>query len=156
MKEKTLIVAPFAALLICTLLLTQTSNFTVYASPGDSFGNDIVWIAVYQGGVLKANFSASGGSVRVDAGVQVDFVVCIRFNASLAGSQSEAVQYTRVLATISYGSGNYIWQDKELNNTSVAGPSGGFYWLREVGNWTSNLPQAGVTYTCTFKYQGYY
>lgn len=136
-------------------MLDSNVNLRVYASPGDSYGNDIVWVAVYQGGVLKANFTASGGSARIDAGIQVDFVVYIKFNASLATSQSEAVSYTKVVMNITYNS-NFVWQNKELNNTSVSGPSGGFYWLKEVGNWTSNLPQAGATYTCTVKYQGYY
>ncbi|MEM3629096.1 MAG: hypothetical protein QXE06_06970 [Candidatus Bathyarchaeia archaeon] len=148
--------AAVLAMLVCLVLVYPYDRMVVYASPGDAFGNDIMWIAVYQGGALKANFTASGGSVRVDSGVQVDFVVAVKFNATLASSQSEAVQYTKVLMTISYGSGNYVWQNKELNNTSVSGPSNGFYWLKEVGNWTSNLPQAGVTYTCSITYQGYY
>ncbi|MFN3329235.1 MAG: hypothetical protein ACK40U_10395 [Fervidobacterium pennivorans] len=156
MKKKIVIATlSLTAMLLLTLFFGEPEIFLrVFGSPADAYGNDIVYIEVWQGGSLKANFTSTGGSVRIDANQQVDFVVCIKFNSTLASSESEAISYTKVLMNITY-SGNYIWQNKELNNTSIF-LSNGFYWLKEVGNWTSNLPQEGITYNCAVLYQGYY
>jgi hypothetical protein len=143
--------------LILTLVfaLFSVNNFAVirvaYASPADSYGNDILFIEVWEGSTLKANFTSSGGSVRVNASKTITFNVTVCFNSTLASSQSEAVQYTRVLLNITG-----IVTNAELTNVKVTGPVGGFYYLTEQYIIAANTLTEGQTYACSFKYQGYY
>jgi hypothetical protein len=128
-------------------------KYTVFAV--DSYGNDINFIEVWQyngtGYVLLANFTSSGGSVRVHDSWVINFTIGIRFNSTLASSTSEAISYTRVYMNITG-----IWTNVELNNTSCT-LIGSYYYLTEQGHWNqTGYPQAGVTYECSVLYQGYY
>ncbi|MGP3705246.1 MAG: hypothetical protein ACKD6O_08160 [Candidatus Bathyarchaeota archaeon] len=117
----------------------------------DSYGNDITFVEVWEDASLKANFTSSGGSVSVNASKQIKFVVGAKFNSTLASSQSEAVNYTRVYMNITG-----VWTNVLLNNTGVSGPSGGFYWLSWEGILAPNTLSEGQTYGCSIVYQGYY
>ncbi|MEM3579221.1 MAG: hypothetical protein QXL54_03235 [Candidatus Bathyarchaeia archaeon] len=141
------------AVLFTTLLYHNCGTWLVFAA--DTYGNQIDFIEVWEDTTLKANFTSGGGSVSVNASKQLKFVIGIRFNSTLASSQSEAVAYTRVYMNITYN-GNFVWQNKELNNTSVSGPSGGFYWLKEEGILPPNTLSEGKIYACSVLYQGYY
>jgi hypothetical protein len=110
-----------------------------------------LFIEVWEGSILKANFTSSGGSVRVNASKTVTFNVTVCFNSTLASSQFEAVQYTRVLLNITG-----IVTNAELSNVKVVGPVGGFYYLTEQYTVAANTLTEGQTYVCSFKYQGYY
>jgi len=152
-----------ALLLIPMLIAVMFADFGKYsiiqiAFCADSYGNDINYVEVWQWNgsayVLKHNFTSSGGSTRVNDGQVVKFVVSIKLNDTLASSNTEAVDYTKVLMNIT--DGGSIWTNEELNNTAVSS-SGGFYWLKEEGIWNqTGYPQAGVTYTCDILYQAYY
>jgi len=140
-----------AVLLGICLIFTQLplpQHYTVLAV--DSYGNDINYIEVWEGDTLKANFTSSGGTVKVNASKQIKFVVSIKFNSSLASSDTEAVDYTKVLMNITG-----IWTNEELNNTSVV-QSGDFYFLKEEGVLASDTLSEGETYECAVLYQGYY
>ncbi|MEM2995646.1 MAG: hypothetical protein QXI91_06525 [Candidatus Bathyarchaeia archaeon] len=160
MKKVLLILLPLLPLLFlgfCPNTLMPT--LVVYGSPAaDERGNDINYIEVWQYDgetwILRANFSSSGESADINDNQQVRFVVGIRFNSSLASNENEAINYTRVFMNITYN-GNYVWQNIELNNTSCV-LNGNYYILREEGNWTSNLPQQGVTYHCNVSYKSYW
>jgi len=102
---------------------------------------------------LRANFTVSGGSVRVDAHKQIKIVVSVRLNSSLASSNSEAIDYTKVLVNITDGS-SYVWLNKELNNTSCV-LSGNYYYLREEGLLAEDSLSEGVTYEVSVKYEAY-
>jgi len=127
------------------------TKLIVYANPGDAYGNDIKFIEVWEGSVLKANFTASGGSVRVNASKAITFNVTIWFNNTFASSQSDAVSYTRVYLNITG-----VVTNAELTNVKVSGPVGGFYILVERYVIAAGTLTEGQTYECTFKYQGYY
>ena len=147
MKKLTVI----AVLLGICLIFTQLplpQRYTVLAI--DSYGDDINYIEVWEGDTLKANFTSSGGTVKVNASKQIKFVVSIKFNSSLASSNTEAVDYTKVLMNITG-----IWTNEELNNTSVV-QSGDFYFLKEEGILASDTLSEGETYECAVLYQGYY
>lgn len=116
----------------------------------DVYGNDINFVEVWEDTALKLNFSSSGGTVKVDAGKTLKFVVGIKFNSTLASSSDEAVSYTRVYMNISG-----VWVNKELNNTSVV-LSGGFYWLKEEAILAANTLSEGQTYECSILYEGDY
>lgn len=153
-KIKPLLLGASLAALLFSLIFLTSNNLAllrVYASPGDAYGNDIKFIEVWEGSVLKANFSASGGSVRVNASKAITFNVTIWFNSTLASSQSEAVSYTKVLLNITG-----IVTNAELTNVKVSGPVGGFYILVERYVVAAGTLSEGQTYECTFKYQGYY
>ena len=126
------------------------ANLIVYGSPADSYGNDILSIAVYEDNVLKANFTSSGGTVRLNASKTITFNVTICFNITLASSQTEAIQYTRVYLNITG-----IITNAELTNVKIWQNSN-FYYLIEKYTINPNTLSGGQTYACTFKYQGYY
>ena len=158
MKKAIFLVVPLIALLIFAVFFkSQLPILKVYAGPADAMGNDIVFVEVWQYDgetwILKANFTSEGQD-KLDENQQVRFIVCIKYNATLASSESEAIQYTRVYMNITYNS-NIIWQNKELNNTSCT-LANGFYWLKEQGDWNSNLPQQGITYNVKVLYQSYW
>ena len=156
-------------LLFCVsfiLLLSQLSFHNsafinvVFASPEDAYGNDITFCEIWQYNGsdwnIVYNFTSSAGNIRIHDNWQVKFVVGTKLNDTLASSESEALEYTKTLMNITYGSPpSYIWQNVELNNTSII-QSDGFYWIIETGIWSSNLPQEGVTYNCVVDYQQYY
>jgi len=126
----------------------------VFAS--DSHSNDINFIEVWQWNgsdyVLEANFTSTGGSCLVEEKQAIKVIVSIKLNDTLASSEAEAIEYTRVYMNISEG----IWTDEELNQTSCV-HSGDFYWLKENGVWNqTGYPQAGVDYECSVLYQGNY
>jgi len=140
------------SLVLILCFLTQPKH-TVFAV--DSYGNDINFIEVWQYNgtdyILLANFTSSGGSVRVHDNWVINFTVGIRFNSTLASSTAEAISYTRVYMNITG-----IWINVELNNTSCT-LIGNYYYLTEQGHWNqTGYPEAGVTYTCSIVYQGYY
>ena len=137
-----------AVLLSCLIFTQLPQHYTVLAV--DSYGDDINFIEVWEGDTLKANFTSSGGTVKVNASKQIKFVVSIKFNSSLASSNTEAVDYTKVLMNITG-----IWTNEELNNTSVV-QSGDFYFLKEEGILASDTLSEGETYECAVLYQGYY
>jgi hypothetical protein len=135
-------------------LFSMNNNFAVinvvYASPADSYGNDILYIEVWEGSTLKANFTSSGGSVRVNASKTITFNVTIKFSTSLASSQDEAIQYTRVYLNITG-----IVTNAELTNVAcwVSGP---YYYLVERYAVNPGTLSGGQTYACSVLYQGYY
>ena len=140
-----------AVLLGICLIFTQLplpQYYTVLAV--DSYGDDINYIEVWEGDTLKANFTSSGGTVKVNASKLIRFVVGIQFNSSLAGSSQEAIDYTRVYMNITG-----VWTNVELNNTACQ-HSGSWYYLKEEGNLTANTLNEGETYECAVLYQGYY
>jgi len=152
--NKRLIFGISLIVLLMSIMFSANDNFVVlrvYASPGDAYGNDIKFIEVWEGSVLKANFSASGGSVRVNASKAITFNVTVWFNSTLASSQSEAVSYTRVYLNITG-----VVTNAELSNVKVSGPVGGFYILVEQYVVAAGTLSEGQSYACTFKYQGYY
>ena len=146
MKRLALIAVLLACLIITQLPLPQ--YYTVLAV--DSYGNDINYIEVWEGDTLKANFTSSGGTVRVNASKLIRFVVGIQFNDTLASSTAEAIDYTRVYMNITG-----VWTNMELNNTSCQ-LSGSWYYLKEEGNLTAGTLSEGETYECSVLYQGYY
>jgi len=135
-------------LLSCLILTQFPHRYTVLAV--DSYGDDINYIEIWEGDTLKANFTSGGGTVKVNASKQIKFVVSIKFNSSLASSDTEAVDYTKVLMNITE-----IWTNMELNNTSVV-QNGDFYFLKEEGVLASDTLTEGETYECSVLYQGYY
>ncbi len=126
------------------------ATLIVYANPSDIYGNDINYIEVWEGNVLRANFTASGGTVRVNASAVLTFKVSIRLNSTLAVSTSEAISYTAVYMNITG-----IWTNKEFNNTSVQ-LVGSFYYLIEQGVLNANSLNEGQTYVCSVLYKAYY
>jgi hypothetical protein len=152
--NKRLIFGISLIVLLMSIMFFANDNFVVlrvYAGPGDAYGNDIKFIEVWEGSVFKANFTASGGSVRVNASKAITFNVTVWFNSTLAGSQSEAVSYTRVYLNITG-----VVTNAELSNVAVSGPVGGFYILVEQYVVAAGTLSEGQSYECTFKYQGYY
>lgn len=154
-RKKILVLAITSAALLLFALLSFPNNSTfihlVYAT-GDSYGNDINYIEIWQYNgtdyILKANFTSSGGSTRINDNQTTKFVVGIRFNDTLASTNEEAMEYTKVMMNITG-----VWTSMELNNTSCQ-LIDGFYYLREEGIWSHLI--AGETYECSVLYQGYY
>jgi len=126
------------------------ANLIVYGSPADSYGNDILSIAVYEDNVLKTNLTASGGTVRLNASKTITFNVTICLNKTLASSQNEAIQYTRVYLNITG-----VITNAELTNVKIWEGTN-FYYLIEKYTVNPNTLIGGQTYACTFKYQAYY
>jgi len=153
MKTKHLLLtAPLIAILLTLPFLKNhvTILYFAYASPEDAYGNDITHVEVWEDDVLKANYTSSGGSVQVDASKTIKFIVGIKFNSTLASSESEAISYTQILMNITG-----IWINKELNNTSCT-LANGFYWLKEEGILSPNILSEGQTYGCSVLYKAYY
>lgn len=126
----------------------------------DAYGNDITFCEVYQyngsSWNLVTNFTSSGGSTRIHDSWQTFFVVGSKLNSSLASSQSEASNYTEVYMNITAIGGGSVWTNVVLNETSCTGPTSSYYWLKDMGNWTSSLPTSGVTYNCSVEFRSYY
>jgi hypothetical protein len=161
MKHKlsgfSLLSVAFALVLAGTLLFSPESPYAilgVYCA--DAYGNDIVCVEVYQNGSMLVNFTATAGSQRVADSLQINFEVYVKINSSLVASSAEAISYTRVNMSIMNVNGTYIWNNVPLNSSAVATLSAPYYWHRKYGNWTSSLPEAGVTYNCTVVYQAYF
>jgi hypothetical protein len=156
LKKKFLVLTLILPLLLVSLLMMQNDTMIVYAA--DSYGNDITFIEVWQyNGTawnLLANFTSTGGNVRVHDSWAINFTVGIRINSTLVSSTSDAIAYTRVYMNIT--DGGSIWNNAELNNTACS-LSGSYYYLTEQGHWnTTGKPTAGVTYACSILYQAYY
>jgi len=161
MRKKLIVVAIVLMVLLAFPMLNQQFCILKVAWCADSYGNDISYVEVWQyNGTawnLVINFTSSGGSTRIHDSWTTKFIVMCKLNSTLASSQTEAKDYTKNLMNITYGSPiTYVWQNKELNFTSCTGPTSGFYYIERWGNWTSDLPQQGVTYTCALDYQQYY
>jgi len=153
MKTKHLLLTIPLILILLTLPFLKdhsTILFFAYASPSDAYGNDITYVEVWENDTLKANYTLSGGSLRVNASNTIKFVVGIKFNSTLASSQSEAISYTQILMNITG-----IWTNQELNNTSCSLDSG-FYWLKEEGTLSPNTLNEGQTYDWSVLYKAYY
>ena len=124
------------------------------AYAADSSGNAILWIRIsqYDGGgwVERVNSTASDFSILVEEAEAVKFQVGIRFNDTLAGSESEAVEYTRVYLNIST-----VVTNQELTNETIS-YTAPWYYLTETYTWNqTSYPVAGEDYACTVWYQGY-
>jgi len=150
MNKKMLLVAVPIALLIVALFSFSHDGFVSLVFAADSYGNDIKYIEVWEGNTLKANFTASGGTVRVNASNTITFNVSICVNSTLVSSTSEAVSYTAVYMNITG-----IWTNVELNNTSVI-LNGSFYYLIEKGVLNPGTLSEGQTYDCSVLYKAYY
>jgi len=150
MKKKLLLVAVPIALLVLALFGYSNDGFVSLVFAADSYGNDIKYIEVWEGDTLKANFTSSGGTVRVNASNTITFNVSICINSTLASSTSEAVSYTAVYMNITG-----IWTNVELNNTSVV-LNGSFYYLIEKGVINAGTLTEGQTYDCSILYKAYY
>jgi hypothetical protein len=151
MNKKLLLLTVFSVLVLLMVMMPRNStNLYVYGSPADSYGNDILYIEVWEGSTLKANFTVSGGSVSVNASNTITFNVSICLNSTLASSTSEAVSYTAVYMNITG-----IWTNVELNNTSVV-LNGSFYYLIEKGVLNAGTLTEGQTYDCSVLYKAYY
>lgn len=163
MKKRNLLLACsliFLLIFITCLPFFPTSPFNKigFCSPADSYGNDINFVEVWQyNGTawnLLANFTTTGGSVRVHDSWATNFTVGIMINSTLVSSTAEAIDYTRVYMNIT--DGGSIWNNAILNNTSCS-LSGNYYYLTEQGHWNeTGKPSAGVTYACSILYQAYY
>jgi hypothetical protein len=156
LKKKFLVLTLILPLLLISLLMMQNDTMIVYAA--DSYGNDINFIEVWQyNGTdwnLLANFTSTGGSVRVHDSWAINFTVGIQINSTLVSSVSDAIAYTRVYMNIT--DGGSIWNNVELNNTACS-LSGSYYYLTEQGYWNeTGKPVAGVIYACSILYQAYY
>lgn len=152
-KLKKIITLTVITILSLILLYPQNSMTTLhfaFASPSDSYGNDLTFVEVWEDDVLKANYTSSGGSLRVNASKTIKFVVGIKFNSTLASSETEAISYTQVLMNITG-----IWNNQELNNTSCVLNSG-FYWLKKEGILATNTLTEGQTYDCSVLFKAYY
>jgi hypothetical protein len=153
MKTKHLLLTIPLILIFLTLPFLKdhsTILYFAYASPSDAYGNDVTHVEVWEDDTLKGNYTSSEGSVRVNASKTIKFVVGIKFNSTLASSQSEAINYTQVLMNITA-----IWTNKELNNTSCT-LANGFYWLKEEGILSPNTLSEGQTYDYSVLYKAYY
>lgn len=121
----------------------------------DASGNDICWSQVFQNNgtafVELVNWTSSGGTQRINAGLEIRFVVQCKFNNTLVASTAEAVTYSNLTMNITYNAGaSYVWTEQPLNNTASV-LSGSFYLVTWSGDWNSTLPVAGTTYNCTQK-----
>lgn len=147
-------------MVIALVALFQSPHFTgirlVYAA--DSYSNDIGFVEVWQynttAWTMLANFTTTGGSVRIHDSWATNFTVGICINSTLVSSTSEAIAYTRIYMNIT--DGGSVWNNAELNNTSCS-LSGSYYYLTEQGHWNATgKPETGVTYACSVLYQAYY
>lgn len=159
MKRKLFTVAAFSLIIIITLSFLPSPFTAIHlAYCADSYGNDINYIKVWQyNGTawnLLANFTTTGGSVRVHDSWVTNFTVGIKMNSTLVSSTAEAISYTRVYMNIT--DGGTIWNNVELNNTACS-LNGDYYYLTEEGHWNeTGKPVTGVTYACSILYQAYY
>jgi hypothetical protein len=151
------IIFTVACLTVAFLFAPQIGFMNVAWAVTD--GMDINFVNVYQYDsdtslwVLRANFTSSGGSVRISDSQQVRFEVGYKFNKTLADSEAYAYTNTTVTMNITVG----IWNNVALNTTIVTGQSDAtYYYLIRQGDWNATLPVGGTTYTCTFLYRGYY
>jgi len=149
--RKLLVLLPLTVLL-CVALLSGDNGVLLRVAFAQNEGN-IQYVEVWQlesgSYVLRANFTESGGSVSVNGSQWFKFVVCHRFNSSLADDCNQAVDYTQILMNITG-----IWTNEELNNTSCE-LSGDWYILKETGYLNQTLNE-GQTYECTVLQKGYY
>lgn len=157
-RERITIAISLGMILIIFIALLPGSPFSLLVF-ADIYSNNINNIEVWQynGSAwnLVVNFSTSGGSERIHDGWATSFIVQVKLNTSLASSASEAHSYTRV--NMSIIDGGTVWPiTTMLNDTGTPSSSGGFWYVKKLGNWTSSLPSPGVTYSCNATFQAYY
>jgi hypothetical protein len=158
LRENVPLIGSVALILIILIALLPGSPFILLVF-ADTYNDDINNIEVWQynGSAwnLLANFTTSGGSVRIHDGYQTSFIVQVKLNTSLASSASEAQSFT--MSNMSILNGGTIWPiSTMLNDTGTPSSSGGFWYVKKLGNWTSSLPSPGVTYSCNATFQAYY
>ena len=161
MRKGKLVPVGVAALVLMLLfgLVFNVGTKLVLASPGwtaDSYGNTLLYVEIWQlhdgSWVLRGNLTDEG-SVKIFHNEQVNFTVCVKANSTLIPEVSS--DYIRVYMNITHQNGTKIWELKELNYTSYT-TTGGFYYIKYEGVWTSSLPEEGVTYSCAVDYRLYY
>lgn len=148
-------------ILIAGVFVSSPNSFIELGFCGDLHNNDFRNIAVYQyNGTatnLVKNFTATGGSERILDSQPIDFEVVVKLNLTLASSTSEAKTFTRANMTITRTDTSVkIWDNVALNQSATVTSDANFYYVTFLGNWTSVLAVAGVTYNCTTVYQAYY
>jgi hypothetical protein len=136
-------------------------SYKFIAYGADSVGNDIYAFEVYQynGSVwnLVVNNTASGNTSRIHDAWATAFRVGIKLNKTLASSDAEAISFTRCNLTImNITDSKLVWTNVTLNNTATIGSDATYYYHWKLGNWTTDLPLAGVSYNCTVYYDAYY
>jgi hypothetical protein len=154
-RSSTAIAVLLGCLIGVSLLVETQPDFIYIVFAVDAYGNDLDYISVYQWNTtgtphwtLRANFTATGGTVRVEAAKALNFTVAMRLNGTLVSSTAEAILYTNIKMNITTG----IWTNKELNN-SACSYSAPYYRLRETGKWNVTAePVAGTTYQASVKY----
>lgn len=145
-------------ILSCILLWSRSQTDLIVQGLGspDEYGNCLVWHTVEQWNgsdwiILLNHTSSSNWTERVHHARPTRFQVKWRLNNTLADSESEAIQYTKILMNIST-----VWTNEELNNTSSSSDATYYYGI-ELGNWNQTAkPESGVTYEVATKYEAYY
>lgn len=162
--RKTLIVTAIALacvfVLLVAALMPQKNGIYLFfgvAYAQDSYGDDVVYIEVWQYNgtayALLLNTTSTNHTVPLDGGKPVQFFVCMRLNDTLAPNNDTAVTRTQLFMNITYNT-SFVWNNEELNNTSSIHDTD-YYYVKERGDWTSDLPQDGVEYTAAIKYYVY-
>ena len=149
----------FCLVLLFSSIFIYYNGCRVVFAIDPPYNNNIFHAEVWQfsgGYSLKANFTVTGGSVRVVDNQVIKIVIGLKANKTLFSSEAEAISYTRVYLNIT--DGGYSLLNQELsNNASRNFSDATFYYLREYFVWNvTGKPQAGITYTCSAKYQAYY
>lgn len=147
------------ATLSASLILSQTDTLLLVKAIGtpDAYGNVIVWHTIEQWNgtawvILQNVTTSTAWTQRVVDSQPIRFQVKWRLNNTLAGSEAEAVTYTRVKMNITVG----IWDNKAFNNTSTSSDASYYYGV-ELGTWNvTGQPVAGTTYNVATRYEAYY
>lgn len=161
MKMKRVILA----LMVSSIVILTMFHFTpelemrVFAT-----GDAIAWVSVeeYNGTDwnLMLNTTLTGQTVRILDSQLVNFTTCVKLDKTYAATASEAVSYTIVVMNVTWGGTNFVTQFNNYtcsNCTAAQVTSDASFWyVYKWGNWTSELPVAGRTYTWDDWYAGYY
>lgn len=159
--KRALIAIPLGVLLAFAVFSQVNRDcFVSIVYGADAYGSDIDYVEIWQWNgtdyVLRHNITTDpgGATYRIYNEQVVKFIVSIMFNDTLASSNQEAIDFTKVYANITDGGSS--WNNAEFNNTACSS-SGGFYWLKEEGVWNqTGKPTGGVTYAVSIRYDGYY
>lgn len=155
-KETLLVILTFILVYSLTFNIQQTVIRVYGIGDSDEYGNCICWLCVYQWNgsewnLLLNHTSSSNWTERVVDSKPINITVKWRLNKTLADSESQAVEYTKVSMNITD-----VWTNKELNNTS-SNSDATYYYGVEVASWNqTGKPESGVTYDVQTKYSAYY
>lgn len=151
-----LITATLIVTIVLSLFMQYVPKSTMVYAAGtpDSYGNQIDYVRIFQGGqqvytITYSNYT-SGMTIDIDANVITYLTIEVSLNETLVVGNPQ--DFSRVYLNVST-----IYTNLLVPSTGYSGPVAGFYSVTfgssTTTEWTTGTD---ITYECSVRYEAYY